>query len=398
MFGVTAATCVIKNFNVENSYFEANAQVASIVSRGGGTLKNIESSAVVVASAFTGETSGDKHVGTNAGGIFGQVHQSSVNIEDCTFSGTVKTAGSVAGGILGLVNTSMTIKDCTFSGTIDCGSGYGAGIVGQISTVTDGVISGCTSTGTVKAVGEYVGGIAAYIGTSDVDISECLFAGNATSNNRRAGGVVGYIINSTVDLSKCVSTGNVTTVQRCGGLIGEAIGTDNGTATKVTMTDCISAGTTTTSNNGHQQHGGMIGYLLTNATAEATRCVMVGRMVFPSANATAARPIIGKVQGTAEYGGSGGVYLIDDASYYPTGLGFFHPQSTTNGNSGWIGTPGAGHSRLTEAKLTGAAAVTNLPLLGISTDADGTSTWVATKSGFPTLRIFANEADIYTAE
>ena len=396
LFGVTAATCNIKNFKLEDSYFEANAQVASIVSRGSGTLENIESSAVVVASAFTGETTGDKFVGTNAGGIFGQVHQGSVSLKNCSFSGTVKSAGSVVGGVLGLVSGSMTIEDCSFSGIASSGSGYGAGIVGQISSVTAGKITGCTSTGTISAVGEYVGGIAAYINNSDVDVEECVFTGTATANNRRAGGIIGFVQTSTVDIATCVTTGNVSTVQRCGGIIGEAVGVDNGTATAITMTDCLSAGTTTTTNAGHQQHGGLIGYLLTNATAEATRCVMIGKMVFPSAYPDAARPIVGKVQGTAKYGGAGGVYLINDVDYYPEDLGFIRPISLASGNTGWIGSDGVGHSRKTEAQLTGAAAVTNLPLLQISTDSAGTSTWVATKTGFPTLRIFADPADIYT--
>lgn len=396
LFGVTAATCNIKNVKLENSYFEANAQVGSIVSRGGGTLENIESSAVVVASAFTGETTGDVFIGTNAGGIFGQVYQSSVSLKDCHFSGTVKSAGSIAGGILGTVNGSMTIEDCSFSGIASTGSGYGAGIVGQVSSVTSGKIAGCTSNGTISAVGEYAGGIAAYINNSDVDVEECVFTGTVTSNNRRAGGIIGFVSTSTVDVATCMTTGSVSTVQRCGGIIGEAVGADGGTATAITMTDCLSAGTTTTTNAGHQQHGGLIGYLLTNATAEATRCVMVGKMVFPSAYPDAARPIVGKVQGTAKYGGAGGVYLINDADYYPEDLGFIRVISLADGNTGWIGSGGAGHSRKTEAELTGADAVTNLPLLQISTDVDGTSTWVATKTGFPILRIFANEADIYT--
>ena len=186
-------------------------------------------------------------------------------------------------------------------------------------------------------------------------------------------------------------TGKATAVQRVGGFLGQADG-----SAKITLTDCLTTGTTISSNGGHQQHGGFVGYALNTTTVETARCVMAGKMEFPSSASTAARPIVGKVEGGAEYSGVGGVYLINDASYYPTGLGFFHPQGTTNGNSGWIGTPGAGHTRLTVAQMTGEAAVTNMPLLGISTDVNGTSTWVATKTGFPMLRFFAKEADILT--
>jgi len=77
-------------------------------------------------------------------------------------------------------------------------------------------------------------------------------------------------------------------------------------------------------------------------------------------------------------------------------LGYIGVYSLASGSSGYLNGAGVGCSRKTEAELTGTAAVTNLPLLQISTDSAGTSTWVATKTGFPTLRIFADPADIYT--
>lgn len=392
LFGVTPTTCVVKNVHLEDSYFEANSQVAGIISRGGGTVENVHSNAVVVASAFTGEATGEVFNGTNAGGLVGQIHQSSIVVKNSSFSGTVKTAGSISAGIVGLASGIVSIEGCRFDGEVICGSGYGAGIIGQLtSTTNETTVKDCISTGKVSIAGEFAGGIVGYISDADVKVEACAFTGEVVANIRRAGGIVGYAQKSTLNLSTCMSTGKVQTVQRVGGMIGEAKGTTD-VEMNVTMTDCLSAGTTISTNaKNHQQHGGFIGYLITNATAIATRCVMLGKLTYPSDTTGAHRAIIGKVEGDAKYSGAGGVYLIQDAEYYPVNLGFIATQALKDGG-GWIGTGGAGHTRVTVEQLTGANAITNLPKLGITTD--GTSTWVATQNGFPTLRIFANEADI----
>jgi len=122
--------------------------------------------------------------------------------------------------------------------------------------------------------------------------------------------------------------------------------------------------------------------------------VMAGKMVCANQNYT--RPFVGKVEGGAQFSGADGAYLIQDTDYYPLNLGFIGTISLSSGNDGWLSSPGSGCARITEEQMTGENAVANMPKLSISTDKNGTSTWVATKNGFPTLRFFANEADILT--
>ncbi len=164
--------------------------------------------------------------GNAVGGIMGLVDMNEGAAQDgimrngriynCTNSGNVsitpKTTSSGwnhAGGIVGRnAKAYATIESCTNSGNvtvnvdnrISCG-----GVVGE----TNGVVRGCTNTGTVSAEKHAsqdgtIGGIAARVMSaitisSNVNGGNLIHAGGSTANQVGPGGIVGYLHSGTVD-------------------------------------------------------------------------------------------------------------------------------------------------------------------------------------------------------
>ncbi len=129
------------------------------------------------------------------GGIGGIAQKlNSGTIDNCTFTGTIRTTGFNGGGIVGEMDGG-TIKNCKVSGTIRTGDTSG-GIVGYMS---GGNIEGCTvaSGSSVATSGGY---------------------------SSSAGGIVGYIANSygaNSTVKDCTSYASVSEARYTGGIIGE---------------------------------------------------------------------------------------------------------------------------------------------------------------------------------
>jgi len=149
LFTNTTRTTQIQNFKLTNSYLEGRGfgGVASIVSNGGGKLKQIYSDAQI---KIVGEYSGF------AGGICSKVDVQST-IEECWYDGIITTTGRDAGGILdAALGSVVSISHCLFSGEINGNWNYSGtrigGIVGQV--VKEGgtlALEDCLSVGNITA-------------------------------------------------------------------------------------------------------------------------------------------------------------------------------------------------------------------------------------------------------
>ena len=157
------------------------------------------------------------------GGVLGQGYWSTVS--NATNSGNVEGTGqlsikadsqagfqwgSVAGGIIGWINTYAYVIDCNNTGNVTAKGGNG-GIVGHITTQNNSAsnpkIINCVNVGRIVSDGAYSGGTA--------------YAANAA-----VGGIVGseYIFKTYVPtITKCVNKGEVsTTTHSAGGILGLA--------------------------------------------------------------------------------------------------------------------------------------------------------------------------------
>jgi hypothetical protein len=203
-------------------------------------------------------------------------------------------------------------------------------------------------------------------------------------------------------MNKVLVSGNIKASQQVAGFIGQIATSGNAS---ITMTDCHFSGSVEAFAPGGHLNAGILvgnasGYLENGThrtvTITATRCLVTGSLSVE--RSSYAGKLIGKIQGNnSTLDCSGGVYIIDDSAKFPSIITTYLNKTNHTG-TGWKGTAGAGITDVTTANLTGAAAVTNVPLLGISTASGSNSTWVATKTGVPTLRLFAESNEIYVVE
>ena len=144
-------------------------------------------------------------------------------IDNCTFTGTIRTTGFNGGGIVGEMDGG-TIKNCKVSGTIRTGDTSG-GIVGYMS---GGNIEGCTvaSGSSVATSGGYsssAGGIVGYInGYNDKGTVKNCTSYAAISEAQYMGGVIGYLDTRLKPLD--VISGNIYTAERAIGNYDDPIG------------------------------------------------------------------------------------------------------------------------------------------------------------------------------
>ena len=120
MFGYTAATSVIQDVRLTNSFFQYGgaaewSKVGSIAGGGKGKFENINASATLYSGAY------------GTGGIIGWA-DGNVSISQCQFDGILRSTGNhansklaLAGGIVGAVNVGSTIAnihDCVNNGKL----------------------------------------------------------------------------------------------------------------------------------------------------------------------------------------------------------------------------------------------------------------------------------------
>ena len=148
-------------------------------------------------------------------GLFGRIYSGSIkNIKIC--SGSVKTSGSFAGGIVGDLDNS-TMENCTASVNVS-GSGNVGGLAGNISGST---VSNCHFLSGEIDGGESVGGIVGHVQNSDKSTVKDCSANASVKGKLNVGGLCGWFGNGDHEFSKCTMKGSVTvTGSYCGGLVG----------------------------------------------------------------------------------------------------------------------------------------------------------------------------------
>jgi len=222
LFAHAGANSVLQNFNLVNSYIGGTKYNGSVVGRVGGKISNVESSAIVQCSSYiNGGIAGDD----------GDVDQTIV-IEDCKFTGSIKSA-NLTGGIIGAFGKSnLEVKNCEVTNRIESSGQSVGGILGGEyngdSTKTYN-IENCQFTGAIEGNGPYVGGIVGLTNTGITNLKDNYFDGTLQVAKASGGGIVGCAYGTT-DIDNCHSSAtayisNTDTASEAGGCVGRIKGT-----------------------------------------------------------------------------------------------------------------------------------------------------------------------------
>ena len=148
-FGTIGSGSVIKNFTINGSITSNHGWVGIIGQAGGGTItiSDIHSQVNITCSK-------SRH-----GGILGfQNSTGTINIDHCSYSGTLTVTNGATGnfgGIVGLTQNSssayVNITNCLFDGVIDDGTGNNAGGIVGYANRTKVTIKNCLSIGDIIA-------------------------------------------------------------------------------------------------------------------------------------------------------------------------------------------------------------------------------------------------------
>ena len=200
-------------------------------------------------------------------GLFGRIYSGSIkNIKIC--SGSVKTSGSYAGGIVGGLDNS-TMENCTAIVNVS-GTGNGSGNVGGLA----GNISGSTVSNCHFLSGEivgyvYVGGIVGHVQNSDKSTVKDCSANASVKGSECVGGLCGWFGNGDHEFSNCTMKGSVTvTKNSCGGLVGSLYDS------KGTFKDCKFEGSIKKDGDNVSDTGIAIGADKSNVTFENCVCTI----------------------------------------------------------------------------------------------------------------------------
>ncbi|MBS0248679.1 MAG: filamentous hemagglutinin N-terminal domain-containing protein, partial [Proteobacteria bacterium] len=152
------------------------------------------------------------------GGLIGNAYNSL--IADVNVSGTV-TGNSYVGGVVGMGNL-ISIVDTHADVIVRAnGNGNAGGLLGWSSTSSS--IARSSVTGSVSALGSYVGGLAGYMSGS---VTDSYSTAAVSSNSQYVGGLVGGSpTSSNLAISTSWSSGLVTAPSSAGGIIGAVGGT-----------------------------------------------------------------------------------------------------------------------------------------------------------------------------
>ena len=193
-------------------------------------------------------------------GLFGYIYSGSIkNIKIC--SGSVKTSGSYAGGIVGgldkstmenctaIVNVSgrgnvgglagnisgSTVSNCHFLSGEIVGYDYVGGIVGHVQNSNKSTVKDCSANASVKG-SECVGGLCGWFGNGDHEFSNCTMKGSVTVSKNSCGGLVGNLYDSKGKFEECQFEGSIKKDGDNVSNTGIAIGAD---ASNVTFESCV---------------------------------------------------------------------------------------------------------------------------------------------------------------
>jgi hypothetical protein len=201
---------------------DISCTVTGVETYTGGITGSAGANSVISNCTVAGAVNGGRDY---VGGVAGQTQGV---ITECYISSTV-TGAKNTGGIAGSAGADSEINNCTVSGTVDGRENVG-GVAGQ----TQGVITGCSSSGTVTGIDFYVGGVVGYAGTGS-EVSACSNTGPVTGRSD-VGGVAGYTDGV---ITVCVNSGAVTGIDfRIGGVAGYADSHN-------TVSNCLNKGAVT---------------------------------------------------------------------------------------------------------------------------------------------------------
>ena len=164
-------------------------------------------------------------------GLFGYIYSGSIkNIKIC--SGSVKTSGSYAGGIVGDLYNS-TMENCTASVNVS-GTGNDSGNVGGLAgNISGSTVSNCHFLSGEIVGYDYVGGIVGHVQNSNKSTVKDCSANASVKGSKCVGGLCGWFGNGDHEFSKCTMKGSVTVSKNsCGGLVGSLFDSNG------TFTDC----------------------------------------------------------------------------------------------------------------------------------------------------------------
>ena len=267
-----------KNSATAMYYHGANAYVIEN-GAGSGSFNNGVGGVVGYAQntdLYDCSNSGNVSAFMKVGGVLGQGYWST--IKNATNSGTVVGTGqlsvradsqvgfqwgSVAGGIVGWINTYGYVADCNNSGNVKSKGGNG-GIVGHITTQNNSSsypkIIKCINTGKIESEEAYSGGTA-YVANPAVggicgseyiyrtyvpSITGCVNKGDVSSTTNNVGGILGLayqgqaIRGGTPTIDNCVNEGNVTAKFWVGGILG--VSGSRYTSMLTTVVNCANHG------------------------------------------------------------------------------------------------------------------------------------------------------------
>ena len=161
IFGCSNGNVTVKDLSIKNSYVRTGTDSTGVKEAVGGLFGRIEGegSTVTFSNVSVELLLEERDCGyavNKMGGFVGSLNpkDSTVILENCSFSGKVTSTGEYVGGMVGfLSNASMnlTVKNCVNTGEVS-GKYYAGGIAGRM-TVRDFAMSDCKNEGTVKADG-----------------------------------------------------------------------------------------------------------------------------------------------------------------------------------------------------------------------------------------------------
>lgn len=225
------------NAIIENVNYIGNVTALQTVV--GGLVGEVESGSFTNLSVTGNLTANWPDVDLFAGGVFGHIKNNSTLV-DIQYSGAIVSAGNFVGGLIGRLQVGSLTNALT-SGTLTVSSptpgsirNRVGGLIGGIGqTVTAPAVSlpstldSVSSTMTVNAVAQMVGGLVGEFGAPDSILRNANYTGaSVTGRTTLIGGAVGFMHGVTLEDS--YSTGNVIiTVPQTNAFVGGLIGYSN---------------------------------------------------------------------------------------------------------------------------------------------------------------------------
>ncbi|MDY4254418.1 MAG: InlB B-repeat-containing protein, partial [Oscillospiraceae bacterium] len=211
-------TVTVNNCNVFASEINAAGEHAGgLIGRhyGHSNINNCNVTANLIKCAYAGD----------AGGIIGWIEDDETVIKNCNVNVNEIYGQSCAGGIFGYYSGDTEgniISDCSISFTsIKANSGGRAGgAVGATQghvNITNVSVKG----GTISSAGSDAGGLIGYVDDDDCVLTNCVNTANVTAS-ACAGGMIGYGGSGAVStLSRCINYGNISSSGKvAGGILG----------------------------------------------------------------------------------------------------------------------------------------------------------------------------------